>query len=117
MSQETKPAPRTDATKGATHQAGAFDVRTFIALLIGIYGVVLTVTGLVGTSEEALARADGLNINLWAGLGMLVVAAGFQAWARLRPVRVPDPSDTSDASDTAGRPDERDEPARQARTK
>jgi hypothetical protein len=46
--------------------------------------------GLVGTSEEELARAGGVNVNLWAGLGMLVFAACFLAWARLRPVVVPD---------------------------
>lgn len=79
-----------DATTGAKHQAGAFDIRTFIALLIGIYGVVLVATGLFGTSDEALAKADGLNINLWAGLGMVVVAALFRIWARARPVVVPD---------------------------
>jgi hypothetical protein len=79
-----------DAAGEATHQAGAFDIRTFIALLIGIYGVVLVATGLFGTSEEALAKADGLNINLWAGLGMVVVAALFQIWARSRPVVVPE---------------------------
>ena len=79
-----------DAAGEATHQAGAFDIRTFIALLIGIYGVVLVATGLFGTTEEALAKADGLNINLWAGLGMVVVAALFQIWARARPVVVPD---------------------------
>jgi hypothetical protein len=77
-------------TGEATHQAGAFDIRTFIALLIGIYGVVLVATGLFGTSEEALAKAGGLNVNLWAGLGMVVVAALFQIWARARPVVVPD---------------------------
>ena len=79
-----------DAAEGGTHQAGAFDIRTFIALLIGIYGVVLVATGLFGTSDEALAKADGLNVNLWAGLGMVVVAALFQIWARARPVVVPD---------------------------
>jgi hypothetical protein len=83
-------APKGDATQGATRRAGAFDIRTFIALLIGIYGVVLVVTGLIGTSEDDLDRAGGLNINLWAGFGMVVVAVLFQAWAKLRPVRVPE---------------------------
>lgn len=70
-------------------QAGAFDVRNFIAMLIGIYAVVLVLMGLFGTSGEDLERAGGLNINLWAGAGMAVVAAAFTAWARLRPVVVP----------------------------
>ena len=72
------------------HKAGAFDVRTFIAMLIGIYGLVLVVTGLVATSGTDLEKAGGVNINLWAGLGMAVVAAAFQAWAMLRPIVVPD---------------------------
>lgn len=72
------------------HRAGAFDIRTFIALLIGVYGAVLVPTGLFATSDADLARAGGLNINVLAGVGMLVVAAAFLAWARLRPVVVPE---------------------------
>ena len=88
--QQRSTTEKRDATGEAGHQAGAFDIRTFIALLIGIYGVVLVATGLFGTSDEALAKADGLNVNLWAGLGMVVVAALFRIWARARPVVVPD---------------------------
>jgi hypothetical protein len=73
------------------HRTGVFDIRTFIALLIGLYGVVLVFTGLFGTSDSDLARAGGLNINLVAGMGMVAVAAAFLLWARLRPVVVPEP--------------------------
>ncbi len=83
-------SPAPDEPRTGRHQAGTFDIRVFIAMLIGVYGVVLLVLGLVGTPEEQLARADGLNINLWAGLGMVVAAALFVLWARLRPVVVPD---------------------------
>ena len=83
----SKTAP---TTTEAPHRAGAFDIRTFIALLIGVYGVVLVVAGLVGSSETELDKADGLNINLLAGVGMVVVAAAFVAWARMRPVVVPE---------------------------
>jgi len=82
MSNSTQPESR--------RKAGAFDIRTFIALLIGIYGVVLVLMGLFSTSDADLAKADGINVNLWAGLGMVVVAALFQAWAMWRPVVVPD---------------------------
>lgn len=71
-------------------KAGAFDIRTFIASLIGLYGVVLVLMGLLGTSDADLRRAGGLNINLWAGAGLVVGAAAFQVWAMLRPVIVPD---------------------------
>ncbi len=76
-----------------TRKAGAFDIRTFIAMLIGLYGVVLVVMGLLGTSQRDLARAGGLNVNLWAGMGMVVVAGLFQIWAKLRPVIVPEDAD------------------------
>ena len=75
---------------GSARKAGAFDIRTFIAMLIGIYGVVLVAMGLFGTNEEQLAKSDGFNINLWAGVGMIVAAAVFQAWAMWRPVVVPE---------------------------
>jgi len=78
--------------EGGAKTAGAFDIRTIIAMLIGVYGLVLVITGLFFTSEDDLAKADDFNVNLWAGLGMLVVAAGFLVWSRLRPivVKVPD---------------------------
>ncbi len=69
--------------------AGAFDIRVIIAGLIGVYGVILLLLGIFDASEAELQRADGFNVNLWAGLGMVVVAAGFVLWARLRPVVVP----------------------------
>jgi hypothetical protein len=50
---------------------------------------VLVVTGLVDTSEADLAKADGVNINLWAGIGLVVAALVFIVWARLRPLLVP----------------------------
>ena len=86
----TSTASKTATATEAPHRAGTFDIRTFIALLIGVYGVVLVVAGLVGTSETELDKADGLNVNLIAGIGMVVVAAAFLAWARLRPVVVPE---------------------------
>ncbi|MGZ4427986.1 MAG: hypothetical protein ACXVXE_06625 [Nocardioidaceae bacterium] len=75
-------------THESTHQAGAFDIRTFIALLIGIYGVVLVVMGVVSSNHTRLPTS--LNINLVAGVAMLIFAAAFQAWAMWRPVVVPE---------------------------
>lgn len=72
------------------HKAGLFDLRLVIAVLFALYGAVLVVVGLGFTDESDLAKADGLNINLWSGTGMLVLAAAFAAWALLRPVIVPD---------------------------
>ncbi|MGN6575076.1 MAG: hypothetical protein ACTHKG_05270 [Nocardioides sp.] len=78
------------------HQAGAFDIRMIIAMLIGIYGVVLVLAGFLGTSDADLRRAGGMNVNLSAGIGMVVVAALFALWARLRPVAVPDEVEQDD---------------------
>jgi hypothetical protein len=84
-----------------TRRAGAFDIRVFIAMLIGIYGVVLVVAGILGPSDAQLAKSDGVNINLWAGLGMMAVAGAFLLWARLRPVVVPAHVETDDEDDRA----------------
>ncbi len=73
--------------------AGLFDIRLVIALLFVIYGVVLTVVGATA-SPENIEKAAGININLWSGLGMLGFAAFMAGWAYLRPVRVPEESET-----------------------
>ena len=76
------------AENEGSRKAGLFDIRFIIAALIGLYGVILLVAGLF-TSGSQLDKADGLNINLYAGLGMAVVAVGFGVWARVRPIVVP----------------------------
>ena len=78
---------------GQAHRAGAFDIRNFIAGLIGIYGVVLVIYGIIGSSATQLKKSDDININLFAGIGMVLTAAFFIIWARLRPVVVPDHPD------------------------
>lgn len=71
--------------------AGAFDVRSIIGMLLTAYGVILTVMGLFADPDED--RTGGVNANLWAGLVLLAVGIGFIAWARLRPIVVPDTID------------------------
>ena len=66
-----------------------FDLRMVIGGLLALYGVVLTVLGLVA-GDDARAKAAGININLWAGLAILAGGAVFLAWARLRPLRPED---------------------------
>ena len=72
----------------AKQAAGAFDVRNVIAALIGFYGVVLVLMGLFSTSRDDRAKTGDLNANLWVGIAMLVFAAAFGLWSRLRPVVV-----------------------------
>ncbi|RIQ36726.1 hypothetical protein [Jiangella rhizosphaerae] len=71
-----------------TRRAGAFDIRIVIAALFGVFGLVLTGMGLFGTSDADLEKADGININLWTGVGLLVAAALFALWTWLRPIIV-----------------------------
>ena len=78
-------APQTEGD--VPHRAGAFDIRVFIASLIGIYGIVLVIAGLVQGNDQ-LIKTRGVNINLWAGIGMLIFSAAFLTWAKLRPVVV-----------------------------
>lgn len=75
-------------TPAAKHTAGAFDIRNFIGLLLGIFGVILVLMGLFG--DKDYAKTGNVNANLWAGLVLVVVSAFFMGWARLRPIVVPE---------------------------
>ena len=81
--------------------AGAFDIRNVIGGLLGLYGVVLVATGLL--SDDAPATTGDIDANLWSGLALMVVAAGFLAWSRWRPTVV-------DERAVAAERKERDEP-------
>ena len=78
-----------DDNQQRAHRAGLFDIRIFIGGLLGVYGVIITLVGLFDTDEAELAKTDDFNINLVAGILMIVVCVFFIAWARLRPVVVP----------------------------
>ena len=74
--------------------AKLFDIRLLIGGLFTLYGVMLTIAGFF-TSDSARQKASGININLWLGLGMLVLGLLFLLWHRLRPLRIePHPIDT-----------------------
>ena len=82
-----------EARDRATGMASLFDLRMVIGGLLALYGVILTVMGLFA-SEDAKAKAAGININLWAGLVILAGGAMFLAWVVLRPLRAEDLQDT-----------------------
>ena len=69
----------------AAKAARLFDIRRLIGGLFLIYGLILVVLGL-GESDKSIAKSADINVNLWAGLGMLAVSAFFIAWALLRPL-------------------------------
>lgn len=73
--------PADDAPEGAANRL--FDLRRLIGALFTFYGVLLAVASFfVGH-----ARSGDVDINLWLGLGMLVLGVLFLLWARLRPLR------------------------------
>ena len=92
---ETQPARDT-----SRHTAGVFDIRTLIAALIAIYGVILVLVGIVGDTEHNRAKTDDVNLNLWTGLALLVAAGAMETWALLRPVIVPADDEDQRASDS-----------------
>jgi hypothetical protein len=71
----------------AKPKANLFDIRNIIGALLGIYGVVLVVMSF-STSDRDLAKASGVNANLWVGIGLLAFALFFIVWATLRPIVV-----------------------------
>ena len=70
------------------HTAGLLDIRNIIGALLGTYGAILTLLGIFADPQED--KTGGVNANLYAGLALLVAGAIFMAWAKLRPVVVPD---------------------------
>ena len=83
MSHSETPSTTTTTTTSAA--AKLFDIRLMIGGLFTLYGVALTIYGFF-TTEADLAKAAGININLWLGLGMLVLGLLFLLWRRLDPV-------------------------------
>lgn len=75
-----------DLSEGqAARVANRFDIRRIIGGLFVLYGVILTVTGVVG-SEEVKNKAAGINIDVWTGLAMFVFGVLMIGWALARPV-------------------------------
>lgn len=68
--------------------ARLFDVRTVIGGLFVVYGLLIGAAGL-SPSAEALHKAQGVNINLWTGIAMLVLGVLFLLWLKLRPLSAP----------------------------
>jgi hypothetical protein len=76
----------------AAKAANRFDIRRLIGGLFALYGVTLTVLGIVG-STHVKNKAAGINIDLWTGIGMLIFAVLMIGWALARPV-MPEPPET-----------------------
>jgi hypothetical protein len=79
-------------TKSAT-AARLFDIRRIIGGLFVVYGVIVTIAGITA-SDADIDKAEGVNINLWTGLGMLLLGLFFLAWLKLRPTAPPPPDES-----------------------
>ena len=82
--------------------ANLFDVRRIIGGLFAIYGLILTILG-IGASDADIDKAAGINVNLWVGLAMLLVAAIFLAWAFMRPLSRQLEKEEAEASEAESR--------------
>ena len=84
MATDAQQAPDVDAAT-AKKAANRFDIRRIIGALFLLYGAILTVVGIVGSSAVK-TKAAGVNVNLWTGLAMIVFGALMVTWALTRPV-------------------------------
>ena len=87
-------------TETTKKTSGVLDIRNIIGALLTIYGVILLVLGLFGSSDpaspDAPAGGGDINANLWAGVALLAVGLGFIAWWRIKPAVVSDDVGRSD---------------------
>ncbi|MGW2472786.1 hypothetical protein [Streptomyces sp. NPDC001665] len=74
--------------KSAT-AARLFDIRRIIGGLFVVYGIIVTIAG-ISPSDEDLKKAQGVHINLWTGIAMLVLGLFFLVWMKLRPAQAPE---------------------------
>ena len=91
--------PEIERTEEARSSAASlFDLRRIIGGLFTLYGVLVLGAGLFDGSN-AKEKASGLDINIWTGVGMLLLGAGMLAWMVLRPVDVRAVQNEMDDSD------------------
>lgn len=69
----------------STTASRLFDLRLIIGGLFVVYGVIVTIAG-ISPSQATLDKAEGVNINLWTGIAMLLLGIFFLGWLKLRPV-------------------------------
>ncbi|MER7971420.1 MULTISPECIES: hypothetical protein [unclassified Streptomyces] len=75
--------------------ARIFDLRRIIGGLFVVYGVIVTIVGITD-DQAAIDKAQGVNINLWTGIAMLLLGLFFLAWLTLRPTPPPVPATAPD---------------------
>src|ERR1041385_2427546 len=74
--------PTTERTERA---ANLVDLRRIIGGLFTVWGVLLIILGATESDAE-IDKAAGININLFAGIGMLLFGVLMLVWAFTRPL-------------------------------
>jgi hypothetical protein len=64
--------------------AKLFDLRSFIGALLLIFGILVIIPGATA-SQATINKSAGINLALWVGALMLVLAAFFLIWVIVRP--------------------------------
>ncbi|KAA6221401.1 hypothetical protein CP973_04925 [Streptomyces albofaciens JCM 4342] len=77
-----------DLERRSATAARLFDIRLIIGGLFTLYGVIVMIAGFTA-SDADLKKAEDININLWTGVGMLLLGLFFLAWIKLRPIAPP----------------------------
>ncbi|MET7567253.1 hypothetical protein ABZT04_01920 [Streptomyces sp. NPDC005492] len=68
----------------STTASRLFDLRLIIGGLFVVYGIIVTIAG-ISPSDSSLDKSEGVNINLWTGIAMLILGVFFLGWVKLRP--------------------------------
>ena len=95
MSADSTPSTSTPVV--SSRMARLFDIRYVIGGLLTLYGVVLVIRGLIDAPAQA-AQAAGFAVNLWTGIGLLVVGVVFLVWAAVRPLGIEVDTDADELS-------------------
>ncbi len=91
----------TELESESTTAARLFDIRRIIGGLFVLYGVIVMIAGFTA-SDADIDKAEGVNINLWTGLGMLILGLLFLLWLWLRPAAPPPPAALPDETEETG---------------
>jgi len=89
---DKKATKLSDADKEeAVRSTRRFDLRRILGALFVVYGVIVLIVGLVDLGNDHETKmTGGIQINIWTGIGMLVLGGVFFLWDRLAPVPAED---------------------------
>lgn len=83
--------------KLARRRARSLDLRTYLASLFLIFGVVVTGAGITASPAQ-IAKSGGINLSLWTGLALIALGTVFLLWL----LRVPPALDNQPEANSEG---------------